>query len=207
MVTIVEIEMVRAFCCIRLDNGTRWWIRRQDLPLSAFREGLSYEDEAFQQQLRLCQYPRALNHAVSMLARRPCSKKEISDRLKQLRYTDEVADLVVYKLSRENLLDDAAFCRQWIRWRLSSNHGLSFIRRELRMKGIPQDIIDCALNDLSPEEENENAVMMALKVWKRIGRSGDLRKSRQKVIASLVRKGFGWDIARTACEKAEKEQQ
>ena len=28
---------------------------------------------------------------------------------------------------------------------------------------------------------------------------------RQKVIAALVRKGYGWDTARAACEKAEKE--
>ena len=30
-------------------------------------------------------------------------------------------------------------------------------------------------------------------------------KNRQKVIASLVRKGYGWDTARAACEKAENE--
>ena len=140
MVTIVETENVRSFCCIRLDNGTSWWIRRDDLPLSGFREGQTYEEEDFQQQLRLCQYPRALNHAVSMLARRPCSRKEIADRLKRLRYTEEVADLVVYKLVREKLLDDEAFCDQWIRYRLSSRYGPSVIRRELIMKGIPGNL-------------------------------------------------------------------
>lgn len=205
MVTIVETDHIRAFCCIRLDNGTSWWIRQEDLPLSGFRKGLSYNEDSFQQQLRLCQYPRALNHAVSMLARRPCSRKEIVDRLKRLRYTEEVADLVVYKLEKENLIDDAAFCDQWIRYRLSSKYGPAVIRRELRIKGIPPDMIDRAFETFDRDEEERNAVKLAVKAWKRVGASGDKRKNRQKVIASLVRKGYGWEAARTACEKAENE--
>ena len=203
MVTIVETELIRAFCCIRLDNGTRWWIRQEDLPLSGFHEGLSCDEESFRHQLRLCQYPRALNHAVSMLARRPCSRKEIADRLKRLRYTEEVAELVVYKLEKENLIDDAAFCDQWIRYRLSSKYGPSVIRRELRIKGISPDMIDKAFEAFDRDEEEENALKLAVKAWKRVGTAGDKRKNRQKVIASLVRKGYGWEAARSACEKAE----
>lgn len=203
MVIVTEIENVRASCCIHLDNGTRWWIRRDDLPQAGFREGASYDEESFQERIRLCQYPRALNHAVSMLARRPCSRKEISDRLKRLRYTEEVAELVVYKLEKENLLDDATFCEQWIRYRLSAGFGPSVIRRELRMKGISAVMIDEALADRPPDEEDENALRLALKVWKRTSTSGDVRKNRQKVIAALVRKGYNWDTARSACEKAE----
>ena len=203
VVTIVETEHIRAFCCIRLDNGTSWWIRQEDLPLSGFREGLSCDEASFQHQLRLCQYPRALNHAVSMLARRPCSRKEIADRLKRLRYTEEVAELVVYKLEKENLIDDAAFCDQWIRFRLSSNYGPSVIRRELRIKGISPDMIDKAFEAFDRDEEEENALKLAVKVWKWVGTAGDNRKNRQKVIASLVRKGYGWEAARSACEKAE----
>ena len=109
MVTIVETAFVRAFCCIRLDNGTRWWIRREDLPLSGFQEGLSFEEEAFYQQVRLCQYPRALNQAVSLLAARPCSRGEIEQNLLRHRYTDEVVDLVLYKLEKEKLLNDREF--------------------------------------------------------------------------------------------------
>lgn len=205
MVTVTEMENVRASCCIHLDNGTRWWIRRDDLPQAGFREGASFDEDTFQERIRLCQYPRALNHAVSMLARRPCSRKEISDRLKRLRYTEEVAELVVYKLEKENLLDDAAFCEQWIRYRLSAGFGPSVIRRDLRMKGISAAMIDEALADRPSDEEGENALRLAVKAWKRAGTSGDIRKNRQKIIAALVRKGYDWDTARAACEKAENE--
>ena len=138
MVTINEIRQVRSMWVILLDNGEQYWIRRDDLPNTSFAEGSSYDPEQFQQQIRLCQYPHALNHAVSMLARRPCSKKEISSRLVRLRYTEEVAGLVVYKLEKEKLLDDEAFCEQWIRYRLSGQIGISAIIRELKISKLLQ---------------------------------------------------------------------
>lgn len=190
---------------ILLDNGEQYWIRRDDLPNTSFAEGSSYDPEQFQQQIRLCQYPHALNHAVSMLARRPCSKKEISSRLVRLRYTEEVAGLVVYKLEKEKLLDDEAFCEQWIRYRLSGQIGISAIIRELKIKGIDNELIQKSLEGIDPEKERENAVSAARRAWKRFGSETDRRKSRQKVISSLVRKGYDWDTAHSACETAEKD--
>ena len=205
MVKILEISRVRTMCRILLDNGDQYWLRHDDLPGTGFLEGTVYDDEIFLQRIRLCQYPYALNHAVSMLARRPCSKKEIASRLIRLRYTEEVAGLVVYKLEKENLLNDTDFCDQWIRFRLSRHIGPSAIRRELKMKGIPDNTVFSAFAKLDPDEEKENAVMLARKAWKRINALDDIRKNRQKVIASLVRKGYDWDTARAACETAERE--
>lgn len=205
MVTVMEISRIRSSACILLDSGERFWLRADDLPGTGFREGLSFETEDFLQKVRLCQYPRALNHAVSMLACRPCSKKEISSRLVRLRYTDDVAELVVFKLEKEKLLDDGEFCGQWIRYRLSKGYGPDLIRRELKMKGIPDGMIDQALEEADSDEQENNAVMLARKVWKRVGTGGDIRKNRQKVIASLVRKGYDWETAGKACREAEAE--
>lgn len=205
MVTIMEITNIRTSCCIRLDNNEQYWIRRSDLPASGFREGAEINKDAFMQQIRIFQYPHALNHAVSLLSRRPCSKKEILSRLVRLRYTEEVAGLVVYKLEKENLLNDRDFCEQWIRFRLSKPLGTSLIRRELSMKGIPLEMIDEAFTAFDVNDEQENAYALARKAWKRISINEDPRKSRQKVIASLVRKGYDWDTACTAYERAKKE--
>ena len=64
-------------------------------------------------------------------------------------------------------------------------------------------MIDKAFEAFDRDEEEENALKLAVKAWKRVGTAGDKRKNRQKVIASLVRKGYGWEAARSACEKAE----
>ena len=205
MVTIIEIKRIRSMCCIVLDSGEQFWIRQNELTGTRFSEGETYPYDTFIQNIRLCQYPYALNHAVSMLARRPCSSKEISSRLIRLRYTDEVAEMVVYKLKKENLVNDEEFCSQWIRFRLSQKTGTSLIRRELKVKGISEDIISTAFDLIENEEEQENAVLLAKKAWKRIRPGDDIRKSRQKIIAYLVRRGYDWETARISCKSAEQE--
>ena len=153
----------------------------------------------------LLDYTHALNKAVAMLARRPCSKKEIADRLLRAQFPEETISLVLYKLEKEKLLNDESFCEQWIRYRLSGKYGPAVIRRELRMKGIPEDMMDAAFEAFPPNEEEDNALHLAVKTWKRVGMAGDLRKNRQKVISALVRKGYDWETARSACRRAEEE--
>ena len=205
MVTVREITCERSCARILLDTGETFYLQREDLAVSGITEGETCDQEDFLRKIRILQYPRALNVAVAMLARRPCSSGEILSRLAYRRFTDEVAGLVLYKLEKEKLIDDRAFCGQWIRFRSGRGIGPSAIRRELRMKGIPDDMISAALEQLDPSEETENALKAARKAWSRIKPGGDVRRTRQKVTASLVRKGYGWEEARSACEAAEEE--
>ena len=205
MVTIEEIRGVRSFVCIRLSSGESYWLRRDDLVGTAFHEGDEVDEKTFSRTVQVRQYPRALNHAVAMLARRPCSREEIRSRLVSRRYMEDVADLVVYKLEKEKLLDDREFCEQWIRFRTASHYGPAVIRRELRMKGIPPDMIEETLASADSSDPEKHALILARKAWSRAKAGEDIRKTRQRVIASLVRKGFPWEDARIACETAEKE--
>lgn len=205
MVRIAEIKKVRSLVCILLDNGETYWLFPEDLAGTGFAENQEYDSGAFDQWIKIRQFPRALNLAVSMLARRPCSKGEILHKLLSRKFTGEVAELVVYKLEKENLVNDVEFCDQWIRYRLGRGYGLSVIHQELRIKGISEEMISAAFDRLDPDEGRENAFHMARKCWKRIMGGEDVRKSRQKVIAFLVRKGYDWDTAREACRKAEDE--
>lgn len=207
MVTILHIEIKRSMACILLDTGEQYWIRAADLPGPFFCEGQQYDREAFLQNIRILQYPRALNHAVSMLARRPCSTHEIRTGLIRKQFSEDVSDLVVFKLEKEKLLDDRDFCEQWIRYRISRRYGPARIRHELKMKGINEDYIDEALEKTDAEINTENAVNLGRKYWNQLKPGDDIRKFRQKVISALVRKGYDWETAKAACEKAEREKQ
>lgn len=203
MVTIQEISFNRSMACIHLDNGVQYWIRRKDLALCGFSEGTVTSEQSFFHWIRVCQYPQALDYAVSMLARRPCSAGEIRSRLLYRKYTQEVVDLVMFKLEKEHLINDEEFCELWIRSRRDRGYGPAFIRRELKTKGLSDEIITRGLENLNLSELQNNAVNLARKAWKRMKAGEDIRKSRQKVIASLVRKGYSWEAARSACEEAE----
>ena len=201
MVTIQTISFVRSSACLTLDDNQKIWLSRSDFQESGWYEGLSVEKEAFDRFVQLHQYPRALNQAVSILACRPCSKGEISRNLDHHHYTNEVIELVIYKLEKENLLDDQDFSELWVQNRIGK-YGVRRIRQELRHKGIPEETADEALSRVSDEQQLKNATVLAEKAWLKTKSGEDPRKSRQKIIASLVRKGYSWDIATQAVDSA-----
>ena len=205
MVRIQKIITDKKSACICLDNGDKYWLRPEDIAAAGFKEDQEYESSNFDHWIKVCQYPRALNLAVAMLARRPCSEEEIRKRIICCRHTEEIADLVIYKLEKENLLNDKIFCEHWIHYRQQKGYGSSVIRRELIMKGVSEETVCQFLSSIDPDEEKDTAVVLARKVWKRLKPDEDVRKNRQKVVLFLVRKGFDWSTAKTACRIAENE--
>lgn len=202
MVKITKIDFVRTAACLTLDDDRKVWLTRSDLLESGWREGQEIGKAAFDRFVELHQYPRALNQAVSMLARRPCSKGEILQNLKRHRYTDDVIGLVVYKLEKENLLDDREFSDLWVKQR-GGKLGSLRIRQELRRKGVSEETAEEALSQISDEDQLESAVALAEKAWSRTKPGEDPGKTRQRIISSLVRKGFTWDQAKKASDDAE----
>ena len=203
MVRIMELDTTGSRTSILLDNGEKYWLRYEDLAGTGIYKDAEMSEDVFFHWLKVRQYPRALNQAVAMLARRPCSSGEITSRLSRHRYTSEVIELVVYKLEKEKLLNDMDFCNQWIQYRLNRGYGPAVIRRELRSKGIAQEMIDTAFDSVNEEDGLDKAEALARKAWMRRKPDEDFRKFRQKVTAMLVRKGYSWDTARAACKSAE----
>lgn len=204
MVTLLHVEKIRSMNVLTFDNDLRIWLSGRDFIDTGWTTGQSFEDEELFSTVRLYQYPRALNQAVSLLARRPYSTGEIRKNLKNHHYTADVIDLVIYKLEKEKLLNDQEFSEIWACNR-SARYGVNRLRQELRYKGVSSDTIDNTLSNISDEEQLSAAASLAKKAWSRIRPSEDRRLMRQKVIASLVRKGFDLDIARQASAAAEEE--
>ena len=146
-------------------------------------------------------YPAALDRAVRLLAERPRSRKEISDRLASARFDEEVIGLVLYKLEKENLLNDRDFAAQWVQSR-SRKYGSSRISRELRLKGIDEDTASEVLGSLSEEEQLQHAADFAAKKIRARNPCDDPQKLKQRVTAAIVRRGYSWSIALKAYHHA-----
>lgn len=205
MVKITNIVFSGTKACIELDNGDQLWLTKKDLADSFLKRGTEYDDDSFYEIIRLYQYPRALNQAVTMLARRPYSRNEIKKRLKIHKYSPDVCDLVLYKLEKERLINDIDFCDQWIQYRINHNYGPSRIRQELRSKGVEEKIIEDALSIQDETDYEEHSLKLAQKAWNSICSCKDQYKEKQKVIAFLVRKGYSWEQAKKAFFQAEQQ--
>lgn len=171
----------------------------QERPL---QPGDTLDWEEYEQWLLLHQYRPALNEAVAMLAQRPCASGEIRQKLERRGYRPQTVEMVLYKLSSNDLLDDAAFARQWASTRTNRGLGASRIAGELRRKGIAKEEAEAALASLDADAQLESAVRLAQKGLARAKAGEDARRTAQRVLAMLARRGYTYDQAREAIRLA-----
>lgn len=171
----------------------------RERPLS---EGETIDLEEYDHWLMVRQYRAALDRAVAFLASRARSRREVEARLLQAGYRPCTVEMVLYKLERERLLDDGDFARQWVEARAGRRLGRNRIARELRDKGVSAEEAEAALTTLDEEDQLDAAVQLAEKTLHRAKPGEPPAKTTQRVIAMLLRRGYGYDLARQALEKA-----
>ena len=173
------------------------------VPLALFRErpleeGQPLDLEEYDNWLMVRQYRHALDRAVGYLAARAHSCREIEQKLTRIGYRPCTVEMVIYKLQKENLLDDADFARQWVEARSGHSLGRQRIVLELRRKGISAAEAEAALENIDDEDQLAGAVRLVEKNLHRAKPGEDPRKTAQRITAMLARRGYGWDIAREA---------
>lgn len=171
----------------------------RERPLS---EGQPINLEDYDNWLMVRQYRFALDRAVGYLAARACSTREIEQKLLRAGYRPSTVEMVIYKLQRENLLDDADFARQWVESRQHHKLGRSRIAQELRRKGISQDEAEDALSVIDDDDQLSGAIALAEKAAARIKPGEDMRKAASRIAGMLARRGYSWDIAKQAIAQA-----
>ncbi len=155
--------------------------------------------------------------ALRLLAVRPRSRRELSDRLRRKEIPALVIRDVLDRLVELGLLDDADFARALVRDRLRLRpKGRRALSAELARKGVTREIGDRVMDEVFAEMETSE-VQVADQVaagWLRRQptktrtalleglRSVDGGKAWRRGLGHLARKGFGGGIARTALERA-----
>lgn len=198
MVTVESVVQFRSRFRMKLSDDSDWWFTAGDMKELGLAEGDPVDPEQLRQFTLLHQYPRGLNLAVAMLAKRACSREEIRRKLETNHYHDEVTDLVLYKLEKEGFLNDRAFAEQWLRYRLSSRYGPRRVEQELRFKGVSPEIRSEIMESVSEEDQLSQAVQFIQSRLRRSSREEDPRKTRDRILRALLRRGFDWDTARSA---------
>ena len=166
------------------------------------KEGQPIDLDDYDDWLMVRQYRFALDRAVGYLAARACSTREIELKLLRAGYRPSTVEMVIYKLQRENLLDDADFARQWVESRQHHKLGRSRIAQELRRKGVSQEEAEDALSVIEDEDQLSGAIDLATKAAARIKPGEDMRKAASRIAGMLARRGYSWDIAKQAIQHA-----
>ena len=144
---------------------------------------------------------KATEAALGLLEVRARATREITTRLAQKGYEENVVQAVIQKLTRLELLDDALFARQWVEARArvggSRPIGKRRLSQELALKGVARTEIEAAVDHVSAGDELALARAAARKKVRVVPAERDaLQAERQKMIGFLQRRGFGWDIVK-----------
>src|SRR5258708_35049789 len=138
---------------------------------------------------------RARQACLRLLTLAPRTRAQLADALKKRGIPDEVADAVLSRFTDVGLIDDAAFARAWVESR-HHGHGLSAraLSAELRRRGVDDDQIREAVDELGPDAEVETARLL---VERKLAATASLpAEARTRRLAGmLARKGYPAGLA------------
>lgn len=145
---------------------------------------------------------RALDRAVRALSARSHTEKEIVDKLARAGYSQGAIAFVMETLTRYDLVNDASFAENWVSARAKRGLGPYRLLQELRRKGISGEEAKRAVSAL---DEDDALVAAAAFAAKRLRDGGP--DDRRRTMQALIRRGYGYDVARAALERALRETQ
>ncbi len=136
-------------------------------------------------------YNRAKNYILNRISYANKTSFEIGKILRDKGYEADVTEKVIEFLTDYKLVDDESFVRSFIADKSSINGWpKNKIRYKLKLKGIPDSLIDKNLTLIDDDREYEKALYFAEKKAR-----GDYSfKMKNKVYRHLAGKGFDFDV-------------
>ena len=114
-------------------------------------------------------------------------------------YGEEAVEAAVRRMEELGLVNDLDYSRRFaadaVNLRCDPRRRSAL---ELQKKGVPEEIIEEALTEVTEETETETACRLLEKQYRE--KLGD-RRERDKVKAALQRRGFGYETIRTAMNR------
>lgn len=139
---------------------------------------------------------RAKNVLLHQLSRSMKTEHQLRQVLAKREIPQEVADSVILRFTEAQLIDDGAFARAFVASRIAcGGKSRATIRRELRQRGVADDLAAEALEGLDREAEAELALNLARKRMNALA-SYDRDVRYRRLQGFLARRGFDSEIIR-----------
>jgi regulatory protein len=170
-----------------------------------FRSGLQIGDEldpaAIARLLADDDIARSTEAALHFLAYRARSEQEVRDRLKRGAFSPEAIDATIVRLNEWRYLDDEDFARRWVESRARGKpRGQRLLQQELRQKGIDAETSKQVIAEADLDEVSAATELARKRLSTMAGE--DPMAIKRKISAYLARRGYGFDVARKALERA-----
>ena len=165
------------------------------------KDGTEISEEEWQELVDRINYRKALNKCYDLLSRRDHSVKEL--RTKLLRTVDESnAQRAIDRMLELGYLDDEKYAKALLNHLINNKHmSYAFIKQEMFKKGLSSEIISNALEDVEIDNVESIVELINRKYLTKL----NAENGREKVIQSLMRKGFSYSDIKSALGEFENE--
>ena len=136
----------------------------------------------------------ALSKALSFVTATQKTKKQVRDYLAKKGYLPAVVNYVLDKMTDYKFLDDSAYASSYCQ-SAAKRKGKKLIRLELLSKGVEEEDMDGALEEVDEETQKETATVLVQKYMR--GKLVD-KETTQKAFRYLLSKGFDYEVAKAA---------
>ncbi len=198
IITKIEDQKNKKRFNIFVDNAFFCGLMKETAVMAGLKEGKEVDEEALNKIIFDSEVKRAFEKASSYLASREHSKKELISKLLTKGFDKDVAKEAVLKLEEYHYVDDFLFAKHY----LEQNHKYSklILENKLKEKGVEKEIIAQVFEEFF--DEDEETKLLDKQIAKYIA-SKDMTKegAKDKLKASLLRKGFGFDDVSKAMKK------
>lgn len=142
-------------------------------------------------------YDKLMQYALRILSKKRYTVSEMRNKLWQYAkrrkalYKEDF-DRIIERLKELKYLDDDQYIQDYVAERIKIRpRGRRLLMLELRYKGIPQDLVKAAFEEIEIDEERVACVLLTKRVkrWQKLPRE----KQRMKAYQLLYSRGFGRD--------------
>jgi regulatory protein len=148
------------------------------------------DEKAKQKLLEQDEYEVAFSRAAYYLSYRARTTSELRKKLKDLGFPETVVENVLQRCIELHMLNDAEFAESYVHFRINNRpRSKRLLEMELRAKGLPDNLIQCALSDV--HDDSQLAYQTALIYVKRV-QTLPYDQFQQKLMGYLNRRGFAY---------------
>ncbi len=123
------------------------------------------------------------------------SRAELAAKLARKGVPGDVTDRLLTRFEEVGLIDDDAFAKAWVQSR-QSGKGLArrALAHELRRRGLDDQVVQEALDEVDPEDEVESARILVRRKMRSVQRV-DRATAIRRLTGMLARKGYPGGVA------------
>ena len=154
--------------------------------------GLEINEARLRELIKLSETGKLRMRTLEWLMIRPHSAKELKDYLRRKKIVTEEADQLLGYFQKLKLQNDETFAKWWVQQRRNKQKSATFIRFELKSKGVKSDIIDLVLSDNQIQDNQTLRELIAKK------RRQAKYQNDQKLMQYLASQGYNYSSIKEA---------